>query len=383
MNESKTEICRTITLQIPETTEYGGLTGRIVSRERVPRERTQTANLLETLLPGKKVESLGRKELMVIGYGTPSPSSLFFQAVHACFDSHYALTLRPEVLMHLIVNEVATAVHLHPEEYRSLFTSSDSKELIKVRHDGLVLGDPSSPWYEAIALFEAPLREKVPPGIMEHILPTFSTSTIESRTASLVAFMAAASKFYDYRVSTMCGIPEIRLAGKPDDYRKVLTAAAQLAEPFRPHLGKYFDHLLPVLKQLADQAAGAPLDHDFWTSIYKFKSDSGSDRCNGWITSFVNYIQTSEAKASSYSRPLTGAILQKSDDLFDWNNPYSNHRMRGLSLGSVPSQISIAPFTWQYFNQESKMLFAGGVLGIDDSDDSIMPVLSYAILHDE
>lgn len=343
----------------------------------------QVADVLGRLMPGKKVEHLGRSELSIPG-GARGTSCLFFQALHAAFDGHHAFTLRPEVLMHLVVCEVATVVNLHSDHYRALFTSSAERQVVRVRHDGLRLGEPESPWHEAIALFEGKLADVVPPGIMEHMLPGFTTGTTESRVAGLVAFMDAAQQFYDFRVETRCGIPEIRLAGTAEDWRRLQNAVAQLAEPFRAHLGRYFDGLLPVLKTIADQAAGAPMDETFWASIYKYNSDSGTAKFNGWITAFVNYIQTAQVPGSQYKQAEPGRLLQKPDNLYDWTSLSTDQwSFEGLDSGCVPSHVASAPFIWEYMGTNIPMRFAAGVLGVDNENGSIMPRLSYAVVHNK
>lgn len=382
--KSATPVCRVFRPEIEDHDRYSGSRGRPIRVETAPSATVPVEKFVAALAPGKRIEHLARREMAQLDrYGEVDPSCLFFRALHACFSEHYAFTIRPEVLMHLIVGEVAITVNKHPEAYRALFTRSDKKERIDVTHNGLALGNPDSPWGEAIDLFERPLREKVPPGIMEHLLPPLSTATAESRTASLVAFMDAAQKFYDFHTHTMCGVPEIRLAGTADDYKRVLTAASQLSEPFRAHLGRYFDHLLPVLKKIADQAAGAPVDDKFWGSIYKYESHSGTSAFNGWSAAFVNYVQTAEIPSSQYYKGSVGEVVEKHEKLYDWEAACAGGYLAGLSVGSLPSHVSSAPFTWHYMGQELKMRFMGGILGVDNDDDALMPVLSYAVLHDE
>ncbi len=333
----------------------------------------KTANFLTTLLPGKTVEHVGRETYF--GTDRPQPTSMFFTAVHECFSRHFALTLRPELLMQLIACEVATTVKLYPDEYRHLFTTVKDRTSIKVLHDGLLPGNKNSPWNEAIALFEVPLRERVPSSIIDQLLPPFSTATSESRTASMIAFMDAASPFYEYRVCTMCGIPRVNLAGTPDDYRALYSSAQSLSTLFAKHLGRYFEHLLPVLKKLADQAAGDTVDTDFWSSIYKYKAASNSNNFNGWLTTLVNYV-TNDRNGSQ------GGLIAKNDNAYDWEaSSPSMFGIPGLTLGSVPSQVSVVPFVWSVMGGERNMLFAGGPLGVEVVNDSLMPILSYAVLN--
>lgn len=359
-------VCRTINLKLEDH-------GNAVTPVPPKLEQATVSQYIEALLPGRKVEHAGRGQTLKVWGYMPTPTSLFFQAVHQCFSAHNPLTLRPEVLMHLIVHEVAATVKRNPQQYREFFIRSEEKEKITVLHNGLRLSDPQSPWQEAIALFDPAMRKAVPPGIMEHLLPDLSTHTPETIAASLVAFMDAASAYYDYVVRTRCGIPEIRLMGVAEDYRKILRAASQLSEVFRSQLGRYFDHLLPVLSMLAAQADGAPVDEKFWGSLYKFESHSGSENFNGWSTAFVNYVQSAD----------DGQLVQKADDLFDWTDTDSGWGIKGLELGSVPSQVSTVPFIWDYFGKEIKMLFAGGVLAVENTEGSLDPRLSYAVLHGE
>lgn len=380
-NPSATPVCRNINLRIENIDHYGMRRGSFVAPVAVSSAVHPVPEFLNLVFPGTKIEHVGRAKMVRLGYQV-SPSSLFFQAVHKAFSDHHPFALRPEVLMYLITSTVAETVRRYPEEYRGLFTTSDTKQLIKIDHNGLVRGDPSSPWHEVFPLFNVKLREKVPAGIMNHMLPRFSTSTSETDAVSMVSFMDAASRFFDYETHTLCGIPQIRLLGTPEDWEKLKTSAAMLAEMFSKHLSLYFQHLLPVLATLATQANGAPQDDEFWKSIYKFRSESGTATFNGWITVFLNYIQTPEVKGEQYIKASKGELVQKADDLFNWRDQGDAKRwgMKGLPSGCAPSHVSTVPFIWNYYGTKIDMVFAGGVLGVDNEDGYLTPALSYAVL---
>lgn len=372
--QGSTPICRSISLDLIDTDAWD-LKDNVVA-EPIPTGQINVADFIQEILPGHQVEHLGRKNMVAFQERIDSPSSLFFQAVHSCFCNHYPLALRPEILMFLITHEVATMVKMHPEAYRHLFTKSVNKERIDIRHDGLERGNPDSPWDEALALFSGPLAEAVPSNLMRYFLPDLTTDTAESKLASLVCFMEAASPFYNYHTWTRCGIPEIRLLGVAEDYQRVLQSAQSLSEYFSDHLGLYFQHLIPVLKKIVEQANGAPLDEDFWSSIYKYESASGTDHFNGWLTAFVNYVQVQKDRDCL-------ELKQKSDDLFDWHRMHEDNGwcIPGLDVGSVPSHVSQAPFTWHYYNKELPMIFLGGVLGVDNEDGYATPTLSYGVVN--
>lgn len=363
---SPVSVAATIKLDLKD--RYSG--EQIIEKKVPPKNRIPVSMFINALMPGKKIEHLAVKEMVY----RPDPkkippSSLFFQGLHNAYANHHAFGIRPEVLMYLINSVVAETVKRNPEEYRALFTSSSEKEIIRVRHDGLRKGDPTSPWSAAIGMFDYGLRKKVPGEIMSLMLPKFSTTTRESNVASLIAFMDAASPYYSYKVYTKCGIPRVVLFGKPSDYALVLKSAKALSLRFDKDLKPYFDNLIPVLEEI-ERASRGIIDQKFWSEIYKYNNASGGPYYGGWISSFVWYISMDDFDAKKI------VLVVKPKGLYDWRKigPF------GMKSGSEPSHISSVPFEWIYFNSRLKMEFIGGVLGIDVSNDAITPRLSYGVM---
>ena len=296
-----------------------------------------------------------------------SQTSQFYEAVHECFANHYPLALSPEVLMYLVMHEVAETVKRNPDTYRHLFTTSAEKETINILNNSLRMGDPTSPWADVLGQFEIDMAKVVPGDILQTALPDFSTHTQESRVSSMVAFMDAASPFYEYRVTTCCGIPKIRLLGESADYRKLADACEVFATLFPTDLGDYFTYLLPVVDKIATQAAGEEYDNDFWKSIYKHHGGSGTDDMSGWITAFLNYMSDG-----------AGSLKPKPADLYDWKKPVG---WGFYSRAMIPSHLSQVPFTWAYFDVEYPMQFIGGILAVEPQDGYAKPCMGYGIVH--
>ena len=365
-------VCLDIQLDLQD---YGRFShGQLVVPQPLPDQTCLVSDYLGVVMPNVRIECLGRPSMLQLRreYEQLGPTSLFFDTVHHCFQQHYPLALRPEVLMHLIVQEVATTINLYPDDYRHLFTASEKKTRIDVRHDGLVLGNAQSPWHEVLEMFNLNLREHIPSDLAPSFLPPFSTATQETMAASTVAFMSAVQEYYDFHTHTMCGLPQVRLLGEAGDYTKLREAAENLSKHFAKHLGRYFSVLLPILRTIEQQAQGGPLDKQFWKSLYQFSSESGAD--------VFNYIQIAPSAAYRDEPATAGKIEQKADELFDWS-PEAQHFVPGINVGSVPSQVSVAPFQWHYFDQVLPMQFVGGVLGIDNVDGYATPALSYAVAH--
>jgi hypothetical protein len=368
LEKSTTKIARSIVLDLDW---YGGK----VVEEALTSNTFDAEKLVKCVFPGQPIEHLARGLSGVPnrhGYKVV-PSSAFFSTAYTAFDQHHAFGLRPEVLMYLVNSVIAETVRRHPEDYRHLFTTSPEKIKIMVRHDGLRLGDPNSPWGEAIPLVDAALRPHIPSGIMESMLPSLSTATLESSVASLIAFMDAASPYYSYGFQTMCGIPRIELFGEAADYRKVFLSASSLATEFPKHLGNYFANLLPVLDTIATTAETGKVDEDFWSSIYKHHSGSGTSRFSGWLSAFIWYVQKHD-----YKKKTCELVVKEQSNLL-WHDK----QHRGVDTGSEPAHITRVPFVWEYFGKELKMHLIGGVLGVDVDEGALTPKLSYGVLQGE
>lgn len=357
-----TKVARAFKIAIVEKDQGGRPTGRAVAPGNTSSRYRSTCMRAVGSSTGVRVEHVGHAEMVALP--RMNASSLFFRGVHEAFACHYRLGLRPEVLLFLIGSVIAETVRRHPETYREIFTRrsrGEGKETLTVRHDGLRRGVSATPWSEVFPGFNAQLRERVSGKVMGAMLPGFSTATPETDAALTVCFMDAASSFYDYRVMTRCGIPEVRLLGTAEDWVKLETSAVELMRIFAEHLGGYFLHLLPVLTTLAEQAGGAPHDESFWQSIYTFKSESGGDRFNGWLVNFVHYIQVDRKLVEKPKVP-------------------QGRPREGLAMGSVPANVATVPFVWDYFGEEIPLTFAGGVLDLRNDGGCLTPGLSYAVL---
>lgn len=366
LDVTTTPIARSITLKQDNH-------GQPIIEKMPPAGRIKVASFLQTVFPAQVVEHVGRASLVQLDRwkDTPAPSSLFFQTVHRAFADHHALGLRPEVLMYLVNAVVAETVRRHPEDYRDFFTSAAGKVDIHVIHDGLQLGNPESPWHEAIGTFHQALGEKVPSNIMGQMLPTFTTSDTEAQVASLVSFMDAATPYYDYHVHTRCGIPRVVLFGEAADYRQLVTAVTELSKVFSKHLTQYFHYLIPVLERIAKTAEGGEVNEKFWGSIYKQFDWSGGDFFSGWLSAFLWYVHKEDRQTRQ------NPLVEKDKKFANWKRI---EKREGLNSGSEPTHVSRVPFTWHYLGTVVPMHFVGGILGIEVADQALTPVLSYGVL---
>ncbi|GLW68747.1 hypothetical protein Kpho02_10460 [Kitasatospora phosalacinea] len=284
--------------------------------------------------------------------GNDSAASLLVRALHLCFAAHLPLSLSPDVLWYAVVHEVATHVRLNADAYAGVFTDTPgSRRTLVVRDDALTGG---ADWQRSLHLVQGPLRERIGERVADLFQPAFSTTTPADASAALVALMDVVSPYYDFRWVTRCGIPRVRLEGTGQDWRLLADRVDGLAERFAG-LRPWLDALRPVLAEIAATAAGGPVDPEFWGSLYKWESRSGSDRVTGWITRFFAHRYDDRTPV-----PATAD---------------------GIEDGHFPAHLSVVPFTWQLPDGERRMAFVGGVLGIERDEEWVRPRLGFAVLH--
>ena len=292
-------------------------------------------------------------------------TSLLFQTLHDAYDKHLPVSLAPEVLWYAICHEVAYTVKQAPAEYAHLFTTTPDKKQKIVVEVPFSYEGPND-WAAGIQMFDGELRDRVPDGIMDHILPTFSTSTQESDIALLIAFMDAASPYYEYGMFTCCGIPRVRLEGVPDDWKMLVTKAQALSEVFSKDLGLYFEHLIPVLATLSKAAQGEDVGLSFWKSMVKVDGGSGGPYVSGWLTTFWNYVSLAK-----------GRTVPKDKSLYDWKKGGHFH---GLRPDSFTSHVTRVDFEWNYYGRLIPMGLVSGVIGVEMDGDFLCPRLGFGVI---
>ncbi|MER7753615.1 DUF4419 domain-containing protein [Kitasatospora sp. NPDC097643] len=290
--------------------------------------------------------------------GEPEPTwSLLLRAVHQAFCAHLPLSLSPDVLWYAVVHEVAVHVRLDAQRYEGLFAPGGGGR-ITVPDDSLAGPEPD--WSRSIRLVREPLAEAVGAELVELFQPTFSTTTPDDVSTVLVALMDVVSPYYDFRWTTLCGIPRIRLEGTAQDWALLAERVGGLAGRFEA-LAPWFAELRPVLDEIAATAAGGPVDEMFWRSLYKWDSESGGPYVSGWITAFFAHTQTVAGP-----KPRTA---------FGWRESHAR-----FTENAFPSHVSKVPFRWQRLGDTFDMAFVGGVLGIERDGGFVRPRLGNAVL---
>jgi len=284
-------------------------------------------------------------------------------AVHTAFDQHYPLVLSPDDVWLCIAQGFGLHVNDHSESLRSRIVPwAKGKQEITVRRDHFVKGSPGNDWPGCFAEFSEAIAAHV--GKKRDLLvASFSTTGPVEKAASEIALMSALSSYFDFRLMTLCGIPEVTLLGTPEDWKSIRQRASVLSEF---DLGWWCRVLDPVLEQFVDASSGS-VEVEFWRSLYKLDDGSGGPYVTGWINVLFPY--------------LDGDARGRNPYIEGWQEVPERSLERGPKPHEFPSGLSSVGFKWQYLAAEIEMELLGGFVGVsqDPVDLALYPAIGWAV----
>ncbi|KAJ3439595.1 hypothetical protein M0812_15628 [Anaeramoeba flamelloides] len=296
------------------------------------------------------IECASGNDKEVISRARFKPNNHLLAMLHLSFCDHVPMILTPDDIWLTLLQGFSTHININAEKYRTRFTQSSEKETIRVRHDGLVKGGTDSPWHEVFPMFSNVLKEKLGEELHGFLVKGFSTTTPVVENAYNIMLMDVVKSYYDYRVMTMCGIPEIHIEGTLEDWEGLYDRVSKFEEF---DLGWWSEKLRYVLGNIVKTVKSkGKKDKKFWQSFYKFKSFSGGDVATGWVNILFPYDKNE--KLNPYCKN------------YDPNKKEDKNRFGGdgLNLGQYPSGLSKVPFIWEYFSQKFDMDFFSGFTGL-------------------
>ena len=295
----------------------------------------------------------------------------FVGAVVGAFARHRPLILTPDDFWTCISFAFAKHVEANAEELRDRFVAHAGKKALHVECDDFSLGaTPPEQWEaRAISGFSEQIRAHIGAATHDAIAAPFSTTGALEAAAAQVTLMAAMKKYFSYSMSTMCGVPWIRLEGTRDDFDELVRRAAALRERVLPAFADaWLSHLIPVLERVAASRRGE-VDHLFWQNMVKVRQHgfgSGAhESISGWIALLFPYLQGGEL--SPHLRP--------------WREMTAGH---GPRPEEFPSVLSSAPVEWDFNGATQNLHFHAGFVGVavDAPTRALRPAIGWMVTHD-
>lgn len=210
-----------------------------------------------------------------------------------CWSKHYGVIVDPVILWHMVLCELAVDIREHQDDYRQFFTKkAEGKTEIEIYTGGQFNVDyfVEEVVKKLFELIPIPLEEQT-------IFPDFSTHTDISLFTHKIAFMDAASPFYNYTM-LLCNIPKVRVVGYYEDWNKFLESLQQLYDllPIE-RIQRYFVRVANTIKKIKNRWR----EQEYLKKIfYLVNCGSGSEtEVEGWILDF--YLKPISHKIVNYN----------------------------------------------------------------------------------
>lgn len=335
----------------------------------------------------------------------------FVSTVHKAFASETPIAFAPSQIWTLVLQAVSIHVNENAEEMREIFVSHQGQKELKVQMDHLNGNgnNPARAWATAFPVFAKKLSDNiVDPGLEALLTEPFSTSDAVDRVVFTITMMDTLKKYFEYRCTTMCGIPKVTLLGSKEDWIGLRRRAEKICEQLK--LCWWSVELLPVLDEFVRLASGDASNKVFWHNMYRDLSATGSGEEYsgfGWINVFFPY--TAKQGGGFQRRCAHPSLLCNSPDksaqamqknLADENFFLQSRRdcsffaTSKIAFGDYPSGVNKCPFFWQLgegdFETVHDMRFSAGFLtcaatttALLDKKSTFVPLLAWSVLYHE
>ncbi|NUO02222.1 MAG: DUF4419 domain-containing protein [Saprospiraceae bacterium] len=328
--------------------------------------------------PEPVVESCSRKDKMLI----EAHFHPFVYAAYRAYSDHRPLTISPDMVWLIIVQGFAMHVNENAEALRKRFVDFDGKTNIDVQRNDFVKGDPNNKWEEVFPEFSYKIGEYTGQTLKDLVVANFSTSGNIEKAAFEVSLMDAMDHYFSYSFSILCGIPEIRLEGTPEDWALIEEKAQQLAQY---DLNWWIKDLAPILREFTLAAKGSVNQH-FWEDL--FKIDYLDVVCGeepsmtGWMVKFFPYLPGLKGEEDEIAarNPLVGRDIKS---FFKKGRSGKKEYMGPKIAGSdFATGLSKAGFIFNDNGRLYKMEFNAGFIGIsqDHVTKALRPEMGWAVI---
>ena len=231
---------------------------------------------------GKVISTEGIDNIIRLPYAS---SNIFANTIELAFYKHYPLRLDPNIIHLQIIHGISNHIKSNPEKYRNLFVEHNEKKHLEIFNYYLVMTSHAETWKESIIMLGNKIMDNMKCKL-SIFNEKFSTTTKLDQTACQVGLMDCMQHYFTYGMLGGCGIPYIKLSGTPDDWKRLKESVSELR---KIDLDWWLVELEPVLEQFY-QASLGNVDKDFWTSICRWKSTSGTTpNITGWLCVFFPY----------------------------------------------------------------------------------------------
>ncbi|ORY42294.1 hypothetical protein BCR33DRAFT_718462 [Rhizoclosmatium globosum] len=218
-------------------------------------------------------------------------SNGFVDAVIRAYNQHHDLIIRPDDIWLAIMLQFSRFVNANAESIRSKFVSHEGQKELEIR----AVGSLKTVDYGLLAKEMANLMHEhiIDEAVCDWVKPSFSTTTDNDRIVGSIVLMTAMQKYFTYKMSLMCGIPNMTILGTVQDWEDIQQRVKKLEE-YGPELAKWSAMLSKILDELVNAARGN-VNVEFFQRICHYTSTgSGPRYISGWLSAFAVFTEKGE-----------------------------------------------------------------------------------------
>jgi hypothetical protein len=256
------------------------------------------------------------------------------------WSNHFSVVISPDIIFYTVLCEIADEILTSPDDFRHLFTDSAQKKgIMSLTHD--VTKIDLNSLINGIAV-NVPVDASI-------FTADFSCSTVESRLAIQSAFCEAMSAYYFY-MSTLCGIPRVKVLGTKQDWEIVENKFHRMRTEVFNQDGTAEQTMSQYLKRAEEQIRKiyTTRDPEFWKEMFSINNCSSghTDVVEGWINQFYR---------KGYAHKSDGKIHYSGDDFYNYKAHISTVKWQNVE-------------TQRHFELKSGLMYSNVVSGETELD---------------
>ena len=195
--------------------------------------------------------------------------------VYEAYNRHYNLRTGPEDWWYTIIQTVALAIDNNSKnnQVRKFVVQHEGKKELEVIVGRGELNVEHIDYSWSFNQFSEKIEENINvPEYVHQMIPDFTTTTSIHKIVSQITLMTSVQEYFEYTVSSVCGIPAIEMRGTKEDWVNLemkIKALRQTLQTIENVIGlgrKWWDKVEEIASKLLDTFNGNP-NKDWWSRI--------------------------------------------------------------------------------------------------------------------
>lgn len=285
----------------------------------------------------------------------------FINLVALAYAKHYAMEINPDDIWLMILDGFRLHVKSNRKALKDRFVAPGTDTVVSVMDNSLTLESTHKEWFYTLSELFDSLQAKLPLETGAPLRTKFSTTSPVDYNISRTMTMAVASEYYSYRVTTLCGIPKIKVNGTKEDWALLKDSFNRLA--LQLNMKWWADGLNPILDEFINIYDGK-INLKHWKNIYKYYEPEGcgAPDFSGWISRFFPYAKDLSSDKEKFIKNT------------NWN--------KKIDFKQVPRGITFIDIRWEYFQEIIPLKLYTGFIGmqVDTTNNMLKASRGYALV---